>query len=98
MIFAPPFGAANRPSCWSIVRALFPRNVRPAARDLATLDAFVAKEFRLEVMRTGFRTCWRDHNYATIIDVSKKVPDDVLQEDETLLLWYDQAVTPMEEA
>ena len=49
-------------------------------------------------MRTGFRACWRDHNYATIIDVAKKVPDDVLQEDEKLSLWYDQAVTRMEPA
>lgn len=55
------------------------------------------KEFRLEVMRTGFRTCWRDRDYATIIAVAKKVPDDVLQEDEKLLLWYDQAVTRLEE-
>lgn len=56
------------------------------------------KEFRLEVMRAGFRTCWRDRDYTTIVAVAKKVPDDVLQEDEKLLLWYDQAVTRMEEA
>ena len=55
------------------------------------------KEFRLEVMRAGFRTCWRDRDYATIVAVAKKVPDDVLQEDEKLLLWYDQAVTRQEE-
>lgn len=30
--------------------------------------------------------------------VAKKVPDKVLQEDEMLLLWYDQALTRMEEA
>lgn len=56
------------------------------------------KEFRLEVMRTGFKTCWGKRDYATIIAVAKKVPDDVLQEDEKLLLWYDQALTRMEEA
>ena len=56
------------------------------------------KEFRLEVMRTGFKFCWGNRDYATIIAVAKKVPDDVLQEDEKLLLWYDQAVTRMEEA
>jgi hypothetical protein len=56
------------------------------------------KEFRLEVMRTGFKTCWGNRDYATIIAVAKKVPDDVLQEDEKLLLWYDQALTRMEEA
>ena len=56
------------------------------------------KEFRLEVMRTGFKVCWGNRDYATIIEVAKKVPDDVLQEDEKLLLWYDQAVTRMTEA
>lgn len=56
------------------------------------------KEFRLEVMRTGFKTCWGNRDYATIIAVAKKVPDDVLQQDEKLLLWYDQALTRMEEA
>lgn len=56
------------------------------------------KEFRLEVMRTGFKTCWGSRDYATIIAVAKKVPDEVLQEDEKLLLWYDQALTRMEEA
>ena len=56
------------------------------------------KEFRLEVMRTGFKTCWSNRDYATIIAVAKKVPDEVLQEDEKLLLWYDQALTRMEEA
>lgn len=56
------------------------------------------KEFRLEVMRTGFKVCWGNRDYATIIAVAKKVPDEVLQEDEKLLLWYDQAITRMEEA
>lgn len=56
------------------------------------------KEFRLEVMRTGFKTCWGNRDYATIIAVAKKLPDEVLQEDEKLLLWYDQALTRVEEA
>ena len=34
-----------------------------------------------------------DRHDATIIDVAKKVPEEALQEDEKLLLWYDQAVT-----
>ena len=71
---------------------------------LKEFDAYKAhtgrklKEFRLEVMRTGFKVCWGNRDYATIIEVAKKVPDDVLQEDEKLLLWYDQAVTRMTEA
>ena len=32
----------------------------------------------------------------TFIAVAQKVPEDALQEDEKLLLWYDQALTRME--
>ena len=49
--------------------------------------------FRLEVMRAGFRDAWANKDYATIIAVAKKVPEAALQEDEKLLLWYDQAIT-----
>ena len=44
-----------------------------------------------------FNTCWGNRDYATIMAVAKKIPDDVLQEDEKLLLWYDQAVTRTED-
>lgn len=54
------------------------------------------KEFRLEVLRAGFKSCWVNKDYATITAVAKKIPDNVLQEDEKLLLWYDQALTRME--
>jgi hypothetical protein len=51
------------------------------------------KVFRLEAMRAGFRNAWANKDYATIIQVAKKVPEEALQEDEKLLLWYDQALT-----
>jgi DNA modification methylase len=54
------------------------------------------KTFRLEAMRTGFKTAWANRDYATIIAVAQKVPEEALQEDEKLLLWYDQALTRME--
>lgn len=54
------------------------------------------KEFRLEVLRTGFRVAWGKKEYETIIKIAQKIPDEVLQEDEKLLLWYDQAVTRAE--
>lgn len=54
------------------------------------------KEFRLEVLRTGFRVAWGRREYETIIKVAQKIPEEVLQEDEKLLLWYDQAVTRAE--
>ena len=54
------------------------------------------KEFRLEVLRAGFKAAWAQKDYATIIQVAQKIPDEALQEDEKLLLWYDQALTRTE--
>lgn len=54
------------------------------------------KEFRLEVLRAGFKDAWGRKDYQVIIKVAQKIPDEALQEDEKLLLWYDQALTRME--
>jgi hypothetical protein len=54
------------------------------------------KEFRLEVLRAGFKTAWGVKDYKTIIGIAQKIPEEALQEDEKLLLWYDQALTRME--
>ena len=54
------------------------------------------KEFRLEVMRAGFRNAWASKDYKTIISIAQKLPEEALQEDEKLLLWYDQALTRSE--
>ena len=51
------------------------------------------KVFRLEAVRAGFKRAWQDRNYETIIAVARKVPENVLQEDPKLLMWYDQALT-----
>jgi DNA modification methylase len=55
------------------------------------------KEFRLEVLRAGFKTAWAAKNYKAIIAIAQKIPEEALQEDEKLLLWYDQALTRSEE-
>jgi hypothetical protein len=51
------------------------------------------KVFRLEAVRAGFKKAYQDRDYQTIIDVSEKIPEDTLQEDQKLLMWYDQAIT-----
>ncbi|QVL51255.1 MAG: DNA methylase [Thiocapsa sp.] len=51
------------------------------------------KEFRLEVLRAGFKAAWSQKDHRTIISVARKIPELALQEDEKLLLWYDQALT-----
>jgi hypothetical protein len=51
------------------------------------------KVFRLEAVRAGFKKAWQERDYVTIITVARKIPENVLQEDPKLLMWYDQAVT-----
>jgi hypothetical protein len=51
------------------------------------------KVFRLESIRAGFKKSWQERDYETIISVAQKIPEDVLQEDSKLLMWYDQAIT-----
>ena len=69
---------------------------------LKEFDAYLAatgrrlKEFRLEVLRAGFKAAWGKKDYQTIIKVAEKIPEVALQEDEKLLLWYDQALTRTE--
>jgi len=46
------------------------------------------KVFRLEAIRTGFRWAWQQNEYNAILDVAEKIPEDVLQEDAMLLMWY----------
>jgi 16S rRNA G966 N2-methylase RsmD len=46
------------------------------------------KVFRLEVVRAGFRSAWQQNDYNAILDVAGKIPEDVLQEDPMLLMWY----------
>ncbi len=53
------------------------------------------KVFRLEAVRAGFKKAWEAKDYKTIIEVAKRVPDDVLQEDQKLVMWYDNALTRM---
>ena len=54
------------------------------------------KLFRLEAVRAGFFRAYQEQDYKTIIKVAEKIPEAVLQDDEKLMLWYDQAVTRME--
>ncbi len=53
------------------------------------------KIFRLEAVRAGFKKAWQERDYKVIITVAEKIPNNVLEEDPKLLMWYDQAVTRM---
>ena len=51
------------------------------------------KRFRSEAIRAGFRRAWQERDYGTIVSVGRRIPDNVLQNDPKLLMWFDQAVT-----
>ncbi|MBO8173525.1 MAG: DNA methylase [Bacillaceae bacterium] len=51
------------------------------------------KQFRLEAIRAGFKKAWSDKDYQTIVQVGERLPESVLQEDDKLLMYYDNALT-----
>jgi 16S rRNA G966 N2-methylase RsmD len=50
------------------------------------------KEVRTEALRAGFKDCWQKGDYGTIIQMAKRVPEAVVQEDPALLMYYDNAL------
>ena len=49
------------------------------------------KLFRTEAVRAGFKAAYDSQDYKTIVGVAAKLPENVLQEDEKLLMYYDVA-------
>jgi len=83
-----------------------PPGYKPAKRDAtqSTLPGLAAdsapvpkgkkmRVLRLEAVRAGFKHCWQERDYRTLLAVAQRIPENVLQEDPKLLMWYDQAVT-----
>jgi DNA modification methylase len=51
------------------------------------------KELRTEAVRVGFKHCYQQKDYQTILVVADMIPESVLNEDEQLQMIYDTAVT-----
>jgi hypothetical protein len=49
------------------------------------------KQFRTEAVRAGFKQAWNTRNYESILRVAERLPEFVLQEDNALLMYYDNA-------
>jgi len=49
------------------------------------------RQFRFEAVRAGFADAWSRSDYATIVRVAERLPERVLQEDQELLMYYDNA-------
>ncbi len=49
------------------------------------------KEVRVESLRAGFKQCYQDKDFKTIVAIGDKIPNNLLMEDEVLLQFYDIA-------
>lgn len=49
------------------------------------------KEARVESLRAGFKQCYQDKDFQTIVQVGDRIPNNLLMEDEVLLQFYDIA-------
>ena len=47
------------------------------------------KLFRIEAIRVGFAKLWADKNYKLIVETADRLPEDIIQEDDKLLMYYD---------
>jgi DNA modification methylase len=50
------------------------------------------KVVRIEALRAGFKECWQRQEYQTIVELAKRVPETVIQEDQALLMYFDNAL------
>ena len=49
------------------------------------------KVVRMEALRAGFKDCWQKRDYTTIVQVAKRVPEVAIEEDQALLMYFDNA-------
>ena len=49
------------------------------------------KEVRVEALRAGFKQCYQDKDFKSIVTIGDKIPNNLLMEDEVLLQFYDIA-------
>lgn len=47
------------------------------------------KLFRSEAIRVGFSRLWKEKSYQSIVDIGNRLPDQTIQEDANLLMYYD---------
>lgn len=49
------------------------------------------KQFRTEAIRAGFKKAWGEKDFEKIVKVGNRLPESVIQEDDKLLMYYDNA-------
>lgn len=51
------------------------------------------KLFRSEAIRAGFSKLWKEKNYQAIVDMAERLPEQTIQEDQNLLMYYDVSLS-----
>lgn len=51
------------------------------------------KQFRSEAIRAGFAKLWKEKNYQAIVDMAERLPEQTIQEDQSLLMFYDVSLS-----
>nr|WP_034748829.1 DNA methyltransferase [Halalkalibacter wakoensis] len=49
------------------------------------------KQFRTEAIRAGFKKAWGEKDFEKIVTVGERLPESVIQEDDKLLMYFDNA-------
>lgn len=47
------------------------------------------KLFRSEAIRVGFARLWKEKNYQAIVDMAERLPEQTVQEDPNILMYFD---------
>jgi len=50
------------------------------------------KVVRTEALRAGFKESWQNKDYTIIVQLAKRLPESVIQEDQAILMYYDNAL------
>jgi DNA modification methylase len=66
---------------------------KPLLREFETYQESKGKlkQFRLEAIRAGFKKKWSENNYKSIVDIAQRLPENIIQEDSSLLMYYNNA-------
>jgi hypothetical protein len=61
-------------------------SIRQASKPRARI-----KEVRLEALREGFKECFKQKDFQTILTIADMIPQNILTKDEQILQYYDIA-------
>lgn len=54
------------------------------------------RQFRTEAIRAGFKKAWSEKDYKKIVSIGNRLPEAAIQEDDKLLMYYDNAQVRLE--